>query len=81
VADDKRSVRAFSRVVDGKPIELFAKPGAIVDGTTGSEWDFSGRAISGPMAGKQLARIEVLSDYWFDWRTYHPDTAIYRAGL
>jgi hypothetical protein len=81
VADDKRSVRAFSRVVDGKAIELFAKPGAIVDSTTGSEWDFSGRAISGPMAGKQLAKIEILRDYWFDWRTYHPDTTIYRAGL
>lgn len=81
VAEDKRSVRAFSRMVDGKEIELFAKTGAIVDSTTGSEWDFSGRAIGGPMTGKQLAKIEVLSDYWFDWRTYHPDTTIYRAGL
>jgi hypothetical protein len=81
VADDKRSVRAFSRLVDGKAIELFANPGAIVDSNTGSEWDFSGRAINGALSGKQLAKIEVLSDYWFDWRTYHPDTTIYRAGL
>jgi hypothetical protein len=81
VADDRRSVRAFSRLVDGKPIELFAKPGAIVDGATGSEWDFSGRAVRGPLAGRQLAKIEVISDYWFDWRTYHPETTIYRSGL
>jgi hypothetical protein len=33
------------------------------------------------MAGKQLTKIEVLSDYWFDWRTYHADTMVYKSGL
>jgi hypothetical protein len=81
VANDKRTVRAFTRRVDGHEIELFARPGAIVDSGTGSEWDFSGRAVAGPLTGKQLEKIEVISDYWFDWRTYHPDTTIYRVGL
>ena len=82
-AADGQSVRAFSRVVDGKPVDLFAKPGSneLVDSTTGSEWGFSGRAIRGPLAGRQLTRIPMLRDYWFDWRAYHPDTAIFRAGL
>jgi len=82
-AADGRSVRAFSRVVDGKPVDFFARPEAaiLVDSATGSEWDFVGRAVRGPLAGQQLDRIEVLRDYWFDWRSYHPDTAIYSAGL
>ena len=83
VAEDGKSVRAFSRRVDGKAVDLFATAPAtgLVDSATGSGWDFSGRAIHGPLAGRQLDRIEVLRDYWFDWRSYHPDTAIYSAGL
>jgi hypothetical protein len=83
VADDGHSVRAFSRTVDGKAADFFAKPEmtTLVDSATGSEWDFTGHAVRGPLADRQLARIEVLRDYWFDWRSYHPDTAIYRAGL
>src|SRR5207302_1150521 len=85
VADDGRSVRAFRRTIDGRAFEFFAKPSSspitFVDSVSGSEWDFAGRAIRGPLAGRQLAKIDVLSDYWFDWRTYHPDTAIFQAGL
>jgi len=85
VAEDGRSVRAFRRIVDGRVLELFAKPSSspitFVDSASGSEWDFSGRAIRGPLAGRQLDKIDILSDYWFDWRTYHPETAIFRVGL
>ena len=85
VAEDGRSVRAFRRALDGRQFELFSRPGSspltFVDSATGSDWDFAGRAIRGPLAGRQLAKVDVLSDYWFDWRTYHPDTAIYHAGL
>jgi len=78
---DKKSVRAFERSVDGQTLDLFVKSGStplrLVDAQTGSEWDFSGRATSGPLLGKSLNRVPVLPDYWFDWKTYHPDTAIY----
>jgi hypothetical protein len=84
-AADGRSVRSFKRTVDGKPMDLFARPDpqsiTLVDSSSGSEWDFAGRAVRGPLTGRQLERIEVLRDYWFDWRTYHADTLIYRAGL
>jgi len=26
---------------------------------------------------KQLMRIPVLKDYWFDWKTYNPGTSVY----
>ena len=83
-AEDGQSVRAFSRIVVDGPVEFFAKPDSkpvtLVD-ASGTEWDFSGHAVRGPLTGMQLHRIEVLRDYWFDWRAYHPDTAIYSAGL
>ena len=85
IGEDKKSVRSFERTVSGRKLEFFIKsnsqPLAIVDAETGSEWDFSGRAVRGPLAGHQLTQIPMLRDYWFDWRTYHADTSIYSAGL
>ena len=51
---------------------------SFVDVETGSEWDFAGRAVSGPLAGRTLARIPHLLEYWFDWQTYNPKTLVYR---
>jgi len=84
VGDDRKSVRAYERTVDGRKLEFFAKHDVsslrLIDAETGSEWDFTGRAISGSLAGKQLRKVPVLDDYWFDWKTYHPDTMIYQLG-
>ena len=79
---DRRSVRAFERRIDGRTLELFARPGTdrMIDAQSGSEWDFTGRAVAGPLAGKTLTKLEVLSDYWFDWQTYNPKTAVYTLG-
>ena len=85
VGDDGRSVRAFERVVDGRELQLFARPGGpplrLVDAETGSEWTFAGEAVGGPLAGKKMKKVFVLLDYWFDWKTYNPETAVDRAGL
>ena len=87
LGEDNRSVRAFERTVDGRKLEFFRKTDGeagkglqLVDAETGSVWNFEGKAISGPLAGRQLKKIFVLEDYWFDWRLYHPDTAIYSLG-
>jgi len=84
IGDDKRSVRAYERTVDGRKLEFFLQPSTgsltLVDAETGSEWDFTGKAIRGPFSGRQLKKVAVLSDYWFDWTTYHPDTMIYELG-
>jgi hypothetical protein len=90
VNEDGRSVRAFERVLDGRAVEFFAKsespantarcPCRLLDAATGSEWDFTGRATSGALAGRQLKQLPVLYDYWFDWHSYNPHTTLYRAG-
>jgi len=84
VGEDGRSVRAFERRLDGRELDLFAKPGPpplrLLDAETGSEWSFAGEAVSGPLAGKKLPRVYTLKDYWFDWQAYHPGTAVYTLG-
>jgi hypothetical protein len=90
--EDRRSVRAFERTVDGRRLEFFQKtekasePSTasggleLIDAETGSTWNFEGKAIAGPLVGRQLKKLFVLEDYWFDWRIYHPDTSVYDIG-
>jgi uncharacterized protein DUF3179 len=91
LGEDNRSVRAFERMVDGRRLEFFQKienngfvsrsgPFQLVDAETHSFWNFEGKAVSGPLAGRELKKVFVLEDYWFDWRIYHPDTSIYEIG-
>lgn len=82
LGDDKKSVRAFERTIDGKTVEFFRKPESseIVDAETGSVWDFSGKAVSGQLSGKEMKKINVLKDYWFDWKIYQPETRVYDLG-
>src|SRR5215217_8354316 len=84
LGDDRRSVRAFERTVDGRRLEFFQKTDGgsfqLIDAETGSTWNFEGKAVAGPLAGRQLKKVFVLEDYWFDWRIYHPDTTIYEIG-
>ena len=81
LGEDRRSVRAFDRTVEGRRLEFFQKTEgdgfALIDLETGSTWNFEGKATAGPFAGRQLKKVFVLEDYWFDWRLYHPDTRIY----
>lgn len=79
---DGRSVRAFDRRVDGTVLQLVdrvgSSPARFADLDTGSAWDISGVALSGPLRGKRLERVPHHADFWFDWRTYHPETTVYK---
>ncbi|MBX7173718.1 MAG: DUF3179 domain-containing protein [Pyrinomonadaceae bacterium] len=80
LADDKKSVRAFERTLEGRKLEFLRKTDTneLVDAETGSVWDFSGKAIKGELEGKQLIPVQIIKDYWFDWKTYNPNTLVYR---
>jgi Protein of unknown function (DUF3179) len=82
LAEDGRSVRVFDRRLDGRALTFFRKPDspALFDSETGSQWDFTGTAQAGTLAGRGLQKIYSLKDYWFDWKTYHPDTSAYLLG-
>jgi hypothetical protein len=77
---DNRSVRAFEqntnqfyRVPDLKAGALF------LDAQTGSEWNFQGCATAGPLQGKCLTPVNIIKDYWFDWRNYNPQTTVFTS--
>ena len=84
VGGDGQSVRAFrDRIpgVQGAP-EFYRvsgnQPGALLmDAATGSGWNFQGCAVSGKATGVCLEPVEVIKDYWFDWRNFNPSTTVY----
>lgn len=81
VGGDGISIRVFVRRIDGHPIELMARPGSsparFIDPASGSEFDLTGEAISGPLDGQRLEQIHSISEFWFDWLLRHPDSKIH----
>jgi Protein of unknown function (DUF3179) len=81
VGEDHKSARVFDRDLDGRRLEFVARAGSrpliLADLQTGSEWDFTGRATSGPLAGTRLRKVLSSKEYWFDWKLHHPGTRTY----
>ena len=82
---DGRSVRVFSRNMNGSSLEFYGRggtngsnPWSLLESDSLIEWSFDGCALGGELKGQCLTRIDALKDYWFDWEHYHPHTDIYR---
>lgn len=84
VAADGRSVRVFSRRLEGETLDLYLRTTGdlpvLVDAASASEFSFQGRGISGAHQGKWLTRLNSITEFWFDWKHYHPETWLYEAG-
>jgi len=78
---DGRDVGAtgvFDPVLDGQALTFRGNGDEIVDQQTESSWNIFGRAISGPLKGKQLTAIPHRgSQLWFSWAVFKPDTVVY----
>jgi len=63
--------RAFERTVGEQSLEFEWSENGIIDKQTKSNWDLEGKAISGPLQGKQLKRIAYDPGFWFAWAAFH----------
>jgi hypothetical protein len=79
VGGDNQSVRAFHTSATAQFYRT--SDGLMIDAETGSRWNFQGCAIEGKSKGTCLEPVEIIRDYWFDWRHYNPDTTIYSQKL
>lgn len=66
------SAGLFSSVLDGERIRFRFEKGEIRDKKTGSRWNLFGKAVEGPLAGKQLERIEHGVYYAFAVLAFYP---------
>lgn len=69
---------AYRRTAGGRTLRFEAvEPGTLRDFETSSLWSaLSGRAIEGPLAGRELDRLETRRGYWFVWVTFYPETRL-----
>jgi hypothetical protein len=79
VGPDGQSVRAF-RAGASEFYRLDDNSGLLMDDSTGSRWNFQGCAVEGRAKGECLQRVDIIKDYWFDWRHYNPDTSVFGAA-
>ena len=75
------AVGVFLAELDGEPLTFTTDRPAgdeptVVDEQTGSTWNVSGVATSGPLAGRRLVPLPHLDTFWFAWSRYHPSTAL-----
>ncbi|MGD9961885.1 DUF3179 domain-containing (seleno)protein [Nocardioides sp.] len=74
------SVAAFTAKASGRALDFTrADDGTFRDRQTGSVWNLFGRAVSGPLAGEQLAAVRHLDTFWFAWIAFQPDTRLVAA--
>lgn len=74
---DDGATGVFSPIVDGEKLTFSFEDGKVSDQQTGSTWNISGKAISGPMVGTRLETM-LYGDYFaFAWLVFYPNTKIY----
>ena len=79
VEADSLSFHAFNRQVDGKALHFEPTATGLRDRETGSEWNWQGRCVGGPLAGKALPRVQAHQEYWHSWQRFHQPASLWRG--
>lgn len=73
-----QAARAYKSTIEGWTLHFTRDEYNRVDEETGSVWNFSGQAVAGPLAGKELEPIpDTVIAYWFAWASFQPTTQIW----
>jgi hypothetical protein len=77
-----KSAVAYRPVVDGRRLTFYADDispdsAPMMDRETGTRWTMAGRAIDGPLRGKELEWVPSLQCRWYAWSSEHPETTLY----
>lgn len=74
-----RFPKLYNRSV-GATAPTFKLEGEKLVSLDGSEWDFDGKATSGPNSGSELERVATTTAMWFSWSNLHAQTILFKAG-
>ena len=80
-----RSAVAWRPVVDGRQLTFYAdaispETAPFKDRETGTRWTLAGRAVDGPLRGRELEWIPGVQCRWYAWAAEYPDTVVHRAS-
>lgn len=43
-----------------------------------SQWNWKGECVDGTMKGTKLETVQSYQEFWHSWKTFHPNTEIYK---
>jgi hypothetical protein len=77
-----RTATAFSPELDGRKLTLYPDPvspetAPFKDKETESRWTIAGRAVDGPLKGKELTWFNSIQCRWYAWSAEHPSSPVY----
>jgi hypothetical protein len=79
-AADIGAVGVFRPEADGRRLTFTATDDGFLDAETGSLWDVTGRARSGPLEGQVLDAVAHDNTLWFAWAAFRPETEVRRPA-
>lgn len=79
-----RSAVAFDARLDGRTLTFYAdeispETAPFKDQETGSRWTLAGRAVDGPLCGKELTWLPSVQCRWYAWAAEYPETELTKA--
>ena len=77
VRSEGPSAAGYLRKLDGRELNFLFSNGDFLDEESGSTWDMTGRAVSGPLTGSQLEPIPSRHSCWFSIVGSLPDIELY----
>jgi hypothetical protein len=69
---DVGTAAAFDRRLGGRTLKFVLQGSAFLDRQTGSRWDITGRAVGGPLRGRQLEPLNHDEQFWFALAAFLP---------
>jgi hypothetical protein len=80
-----RTAVAYSSVLENRQLTLYAdevspETAPFKDRETGSRWTLAGRAVDGPLKGRELTWVNSVQCRWYSWVAEYPETGIYQAS-
>lgn len=78
------SAAAFESTVGGRRLTFYAdaispETAPFKDKETGTRWTIAGRAVDGPLRGKELNWMPSIQCRWYAWSSEYPQTAVYEV--
>jgi hypothetical protein len=77
-----RSAIAFDARVEGRTLTFYAddispETAPFKDQETGTRWTLAGRAVDGPLRGRELTWMPCIQCRWYAWSAEYPETRLH----
>jgi hypothetical protein len=80
-----RTAVAYSAALGGRELNFYAddlspETAPFKDRETGSRWTLAGRAVDGPLRGKELEWVPGVQCRWYAWAAEYPQTSVHSVN-